>query len=290
MDTFLEGKTALITGSSQGIGKALAMGFSKLGANVIITARNQEKLEETLKELEAKGGIGIIIPGDVQKYEDIQKIISFGKEKFGHIDILINNAGFSRLKPITKMRVEQFQDILKTNVIGVYNFTHAIVPHMIEIGGGTIVNTGSLVINSPGPKWSAYSMSKSSLLGFTECLGMELKNNQININTIMPGPVNTPLFRMGMTDEMIKAIGPMDPDNLIPYYAFFATQAGKKVTGLNIDVDLCKSIIKLSKNLGSDQELSWSGLKEIVKEKLKPESFKKAKKYRKLINFLLQYN
>ena len=288
MEKILEGKTALITGASQGIGKALAIGFARLGANIIITARNQEKLERTFEEVESQGVTGLIVPGDVQNYDDVQKIISLGKEKFNHIDILVNNAGFSRLKPITKMRIEQFQDIIKTNVLGVYNFTHAIVPHMIEIGGGTIVNTGSLIINSPGPRWSAYSMSKSALLGFTECLGIELKGYQININTIMPGPVNTPLFRMGMTEEMIKAIGPMSPEELIPYYAFFATQPGKKVTGLNVDVDICKSLIKLGNNLDSDQELSWNGIKEIAQQKLKPELFKKAKKYRKLINFLLQ--
>ncbi|MHA1562171.1 MAG: hypothetical protein ACTSPA_08600, partial [Promethearchaeota archaeon] len=89
--------------------------------------------------------------------------------------------------------------------------------------------------------------------------------------------------RMGMTEDMIKAIGPMAPEDLVPYYAFFASDQGKKVTGLNVDTNICKSVIEMGKN-------SWSELKEIAKEKLKPESFKKAKKYRKLINFLLQLN
>ena len=281
MDKILDGKTALITGSSQGIGKALAIGFAKLGANIIITGRNQENMEKTLQQVEEQGVKGIIVPGNVQNYDEVQNIIAKGMGKFAHIDILINNAGFSRLKPIHKMRVEQFEDILKTNVLGVYNFSHAIVPHMMEIGGGTIVNTGSAIIDSPGPRWSAYSMSKSALIGFTESLGIELKGNKINVNTIMPGPVDTPLFRMGMTEDMIKAIGPMAPEDLVPYYAFFASDQGKKVTGLNVDTNICKSVIEMGKN-------SWSELKEIAKEKLKPESFKKAKKYRKLINFLLQ--
>jgi 3-oxoacyl-[acyl-carrier protein] reductase len=283
MNKILEGKTALITGSSQGIGKALAIGFAKLGANIIITGRNQENMEKTLQKVEEQGVRGIIVSGNVQNYDEVQNIITIGKEKFSHIDILINNAGFSRLKPIHKMRVEQFEDILKTNVLGVYNFSHAIVPHMMEIGMGTIVNTGSAIINSPGPRWSAYSMSKSALLGFTESLGIELKGNKINVNTIMPGPVNTPLFRMGMTEDMIKAIGPMAPEDLVPYYAFFASDQGKKVTGLNVDTDICKSVVEMGKN-------SWFELKEIAKEKLKPESFKKAKKYRKLINFLLEFH
>ncbi len=289
MNKILDGKTALITGSSQGIGKALAIGFAKLGANIIITGRNRENMEKTLKQVEEQGVEGIIAPGNVQNYSEVQNVIAIGKEKFAHIDILINNAGFSRLKPIHKMRVEQFEDILKTNVLGVYNFSHALVPHMMEIGGGSIINTGSAIINSPGPRWSAYSMSKTALLGFTESLGIELKGNSINVNTIMPGAVNTPLFRMGMTEDMIKAIGPMAPEDLVPFYAFFASDLGKKVTGLNVDMDICKSVIEMEKNLEPNQEVSWSELKEIAKEKFKPESFKKAKKYRKLINFLLQY-
>ena len=283
MNKILDGKTALITGSSQGIGKSLAIGFAKLGANIIITGRNQENMEKTLRQVEEQGVKGIIIPGNVQNYDEVQNIIANGKDKFAHIDILINNAGFSRVKPIHKMRVEQFEDILKTNVLGVYNFSHALVPHMMEIGGGTIVNTGSAIIDSPGPRWSAYSMSKSALIGFTESLGIELKGNQINVNTIMPGPVNTPLFRMGMTEDMIKTIGPMAPEDLVPYYAFFASVQGKKVTSLNVDMNICKSVMEMGKNLDS-----WNELKEIAQQKLKPELFKKAKKYRKLFNFLLQ--
>jgi len=283
MNKILEGKTALITGSSQGIGKALAIGFAKMGANIIITGRNQENMEKTLLQVEEKGVKGIIVPGNVQNYDEVQNIIKIGKENFAHIDILVNNAGFSRLKPIHKMRVEQFENILKTNVLGVYNCSHAIVPHMMEIGGGTIVNTGSAIISSPGPRWSAYSMSKSALLGFTESLGIELKGNKINVNTIMPGPVNTPLFRMGMTEDMIKAIGPMAPEDLVPYYAFFASEKGKKVTGLNVDMNICKSILEMGENL-----TQWSELKEIAQEKLKPELFKEVKKYRKLLDFILQ--
>ena len=283
MNKILEGKTALITGSSQGIGKALAIGFAKMGANIIITGRNQENMEKTLLQVEEKGVKGIIVPGNVQNYDEVQNIIKIGKENFAHIDILVNNAGFSRLKPIHKMRVEQFENILKTNVLGVYNCSHAIVPHMMEIGGGTIVNTGSAIISSPGPRWSAYSMSKSALLGFTESLGIELKGNKINVNTIMPGPVNTPLFRMGMTEDMIKAIGPMAPEDLVPYYAFFASEKGKKVTGLNVDMNICKSILEMGENL-----TQWSELKEIAQEKLKPELFKEVKKYRKLLDFILK--
>ena len=116
MNTLLAGKVTLITGASQGIGKALALGFAESGSHIILTARNREKLEDTRILVEKMGVRALVVPADIQKYDEIAAVIAQGIAKFGHIDILINNAGFSRVKPITKMRVEQFQDILATNV------------------------------------------------------------------------------------------------------------------------------------------------------------------------------
>ena len=172
MSTILDGKVTLITGASQGIGKALALGFAQMGSHLILTARTREKLEETRALIEQTGRRALVVPANIQNYDEIANVITKGIAEFGHIDILINNAGFSRIKPITKLRVEQFQDILTTNVIGTYNATHAIVPHMLERGRGRIINTGSGVIEQPGARWSAYHMSKSALVGFTQSLAV----------------------------------------------------------------------------------------------------------------------
>ena len=283
----LNGKVTLITGASQGIGKAIALGFAKLGSNLILTARNQEKLEETRTLAEEMGVRAMVVPANIQKYDEIAAVVAKGITKFDHIDILINNAGFSRVKPITKLRVEQFQDILATNVIGTYNATHAIVPHLLEHGGGRIINTGSAVIEGPGAGWSAYHMSKSALVGFTQSLAVELKSKKISVNTIHPGPTNTPLFRMGMSEEMIESIGPMDPAELVPYYAFLASDQSKKVTGLNIMVDLCKKVLGLRGEAPSGVPTSWATVKELAEAKLSKDEYKKVKKTRKLLDFLL---
>ncbi len=287
---FLEGKTALITGSSSGIGKALAIGFAKLGANIILTGRNEERLNETKAQVIQSGVKALAVIGNVENYADVKNIVDIGISEFGKIDILINNAGFSRLKPITRFRVEEFEAILKTNVLGPYNFTHAIVPHMIEKGDGTIINVGTVATKLPMPKWSAYAMSKGALNTFTEFIASELKQDKITVNNIMLNMVNTPLFRTGLDEEKVKALGPMDPALLTPYFAFFATPDAKKYTGLNVDIDLVKKALALKDKLPEDQksEANWSSIQELAESVMDAKEYKEVRKVKKLISFLLQ--
>jgi NAD(P)-dependent dehydrogenase (short-subunit alcohol dehydrogenase family) len=291
MDQILKDKTALITGSGSGIGQTLAVGFAKLGANIIITDMSEEGMQTTKKMVEDTGAKAITIKANVQEYEEVKKVIEAGIAAFGKINILINNAGFSRLRRIQKMPIEEAHAILKTNILGVYNFTHAIVPHMEANGGGAIVNTGSLTVKNPSPKWGTYAMSKSALLSFTEHFGVELKDVKISINTLMPMMVNTPLFRMGMTEEDIKRLNPMEPTALIPYYAFFATEDSKKVTGLNVDIEIIRSIISLKEKVPPEQQgdISWKVLEPIAEQNLPPMDFKDAKKYRRITDFILKW-
>jgi 3-oxoacyl-[acyl-carrier protein] reductase len=288
MEKILEGKIAFITGAGRGIGRALALGFADLGAKCILTARTPEQLNETLKLLQDKGYQAIAVPADVAIYDQVKKVVDEGIKTYGRIDILINNAGYSRLKMISRMKVEDFTSILNTNVLGVYNCTHAVVPSMIEKGGGSIINTGSVIINYPGPRWSAYAMSKASLVGFTEALGEELKP-QININTIMPSYVDTPLLHMGMKDEDVAKLNPIKPESLVPWYAFLASADGKKITGMNINLEWMLAICALVKELPPEQQPSaqWEQIESLVTAKMQPEQVRQAKKCKKLINFVL---
>jgi 3-oxoacyl-[acyl-carrier protein] reductase len=290
MEKILDGKVALITGSTSGIGKALAIGFAGLGAAVIITGRNSDRMMEVVRIINQMGAKGLGVVGDVQDYSEVQDIVYKGIAEFGKIDILINNAGFSRLKPITRFRVEEFQDILMTNVLGPYNFTHAIVPHMIEKGGGTILNTGTIAVKLPMAKWSAYAMSKGALNTFTQFAGEELKQNKITVNTIMLNMVDTPLFRLGLDEEKVKALNPMDPKLLVPYYAFFATPSASKYTGLNVDIDLVKKTLSLREKLPEEQQpnATWGSIKGIAEQDLDSKQFREIRKIKKLINFLLE--
>jgi NAD(P)-dependent dehydrogenase (short-subunit alcohol dehydrogenase family) len=288
MSLLLEGKTALITGSSSGIGKALAIGFAKLGANIIITGRNEERLNETKSLVVSSGVRAINVTGNVENYSDVKNIVDKGIAEFGKIDILVNSAGFSRLRPISRFPVEEFETILKTNVNGPFNFTHAVVPHMIEKGGGTIINVGTIATKVPMPKWSAYAMSKGALNTFTEFAATELKQHKITINNIMLNMVDTPMFRLGLDEEKVKALGPMDPNLLPPYFAFFATPSAKKYTGLNVDIDLVKKAVSLKNKLPEGKEANWAAVKEIAEQEMDAKQYKEVRKVKKLISFLMK--
>lgn len=286
-DKILQGKVAFITGAGSGIGAALAVGFAKYGADIVLTGRTEEKLRQIQSEIEKIGGNAFSIPLDVRNYQDIKQGLEKAVEKFGKIDILVNNAGFSRLYPLThpKCTPEIMDNIIKTNVLGPLYGSQAVLPYMPKQDGGTIITTGSTIVNQPAPGWTVYSMSKSSLLGFTECLAQELKSQKINVNLIMPRMVRTPMLR-GMKEELINSMNPMLPEDLVDYYAFLATKDGRKLTGQLIDVDLVDKVVKFAQTLPNENQ-NWAGVKGWVEANFKVDDFKKIKKWRKLINFIV---
>jgi len=294
MEKLLIGKNALITGSGRGIGKALAIGFAKLGANLILTSRTKQEIDEVKSSIEQVGQKAIAITADVRNYDEIKQVVESGIKEFGKIDILINNAGYSKIKPITKLRVQEFQDMIDINIKGVYNSTHAVTPFMIEKKSGSIINTGSVAINMALPAWSCYAMTKSALTSFTTCLAEELKQFKIRVNTIMPNMVHTPMLHAGRTPEQIQNLKAMQPEELIPYYAFFASDLSEKITGQNINVDLMEDVKKIvnesfNPTQQSDSILNWDLISETLEKKLRLEDFKIVKKNRKLVEFLMQW-
>ncbi|MHA1777187.1 MAG: hypothetical protein DRO88_03410 [Promethearchaeia archaeon] len=287
-ELLLEDKVAFITGAGSGIGAALAKGFAKYGANIVLVGTTEEKLLQIQAEIEKIGRRALSIPLNVQNYEDLKQAFAKTMEKFGKIDILINNAGFSRLYPLNhpKCTPEILDNIIKTNVLGPLYGSHAVLSHMVFQGGGTILSTGSTIIGQPAPGWTVYSMSKSSLLGFTECLALELKSQKINVNLIMPRMVRTPMLR-GMKEDLINSMNPMMPEDLVDYYAFFATKTGKKLTGQLVNVDKVEKIIGYARSLPKENQ-NWADVKEWAEDTFSKEEFKKIKKMRKLIDFLLR--
>ncbi len=283
----MDNQVALITGGGSGIGRALSLGFAKAGIDLILV--DFKSAEQTKKDCEALGRKVVVAEANVANYDQVKKAVDAGLAAFGKIDILINNAGYSRLKRIDRIRVEEFQNILNTNVLGVYTCTHAVVPSMLQKGQGVILTTGSMVIKAPAAKMTAYAMSKASIVGFTQSLAEELKMNKITVNAICPNTVNTPLFREGLTEEQVKMMNPMEPEELVPFYLFFTTEEAKKVTGLMVDVDLMKKVAGMLSLLPPEAQAapSWSALENIAKEKLGPEDFKDARKGRKLIEYLM---
>lgn len=191
---FFRDKVVLITGASSGIGRATALIFAQLNAKVILASRNEEKLESLRQEIEANGGQGLVIKTDVSSFDDTQKMVMTSILKWGKIDILIANAGVY-VKDITgEINLESFQESLNINFFGVLHAIKSVLPEMKRQGNGHIVIVNSLDAKKGIIGDSPYVASKSALDGFGDVLRQELKWDGINLISIYPARVDTPMI------------------------------------------------------------------------------------------------
>ncbi|MBK7597750.1 MAG: glucose 1-dehydrogenase [Acidobacteria bacterium] len=203
----LKNKTAIVTGSSQGIGRAIALRFAGEGANVVINYnRNPQGAEEALREIEAAGGSGLIVQADLGKLADIKKLIAAAIEHFGRVDILVNNAGLETHAPFWEVSEEDYDKVLNVNLKGVFSTTQEFVRHLMLDNNhgrkGKVVNISSVHEELPFPNFSAYCASKGGLKMLTRNLAVELGSMGININNIAPGAVETPINSKLLNDPM----------------------------------------------------------------------------------------
>lgn len=196
------GKTVLITGGSRGIGKSIALEFAKLGASVIINYRsNDEEAEQTVKEIKENGGYAIKIKGDISLYDFARSMIEDIINKFGKIDVLVNNAGISKVGLFIDMKNEDFDKIVGTNLKGVFNVCHNAVKYMIKGNKGNIVNISSMWGSVGASCEVIYSASKGGVNSFTKALGKELAPSGIRVNAIEPGVIDTEMNRWMSKEE-----------------------------------------------------------------------------------------
>ncbi len=198
----LEGRTAVVTGATKGIGLAIAEALVAHGANVVISARTAADVERAAGDLaagrlrlydgpagESSGGAhGVVC--DVRRPDDCRRLIDEAASRFGGIDILINNAGIGHFTTVEEMDVEDWQRVLETNLSGVFYCSHYALPHL-KRGGGWIINIGSLAGKNAFPRGAAYNASKFGLVGFTEALMQEVRHDGVRVSMIMPGSVAT---------------------------------------------------------------------------------------------------
>ncbi|HET7273944.1 MAG TPA: SDR family oxidoreductase [Longimicrobiaceae bacterium] len=192
MGTNLSGKTAVVTGSSKGIGYAIAESLAEAGANVLVSARNAEEVARAARALNARGSghvVGVVC--DVREHDDVRMLISRAVEEFGKLDILVNNAGVGGFAPVAEMSPELWEQVIDTNLTGLFYACHEAIPHLRSAGGGWIINIGSLAGKNAFPGAAAYNASKFGLIGFSEALMQEVRYDGIRVNYIMPGSVNT---------------------------------------------------------------------------------------------------
>jgi NAD(P)-dependent dehydrogenase (short-subunit alcohol dehydrogenase family) len=185
-------KTAVVTGSTKGIGKAIATALVRGNVNVIVSSRESPEIELTIAELN-KIGRGRVVGSvcDVRDYTQVANLFATAVKAFGGVDILVNNAGIGIFASVEEMAPEDFRAILETNVLGVYHCCHCAIPLMKQRGGGYIINISSLAGVNAHPRMAAYNASKFGLNGFSEALMQEVRHDGIKVSYVMPGSVNT---------------------------------------------------------------------------------------------------
>jgi len=233
----LEGRTALVTGASQGIGRAIALALAREGANIVVTARNEDKLRALAAEAEAMGVQGLAAPADIGVESEINAAAGAAIAKFGGVDILVNNAGIIHPSiPVAEFDPQLFRDVLNVNITGAFLITKALLPGMIERGYGKIINISSIGGRKGAAGRSAYRITKAGLISFTESLAAEVKQYGIDVNAICPGAVDTRGYR-----EALNATGRAPnpkietPENIANVAVFLASNRSTAITGTAID-------------------------------------------------------
>lgn len=237
-------KTALITGATRGIGKAIALELAGQGYDIAINYRTANvELENLKKEIESKGAQCVLVYGDVSKFEDCENIVKNIIEKLEKIDVLVNNAGITKDGLILRMKKEEFEQVIDVNLVGTFNMTRNVIPYMMKQRSGRIINMASVVGITGNAGQTNYSASKAGIIGFTKSLAKEVASRNILVNAIAPGFIETdmtnvlsdqvkenilnqiPLKRMGTANEVAKLV------------KFLSSEDSQYITGQVINVD-----------------------------------------------------
>ena len=211
----LEGKVALITGASAGIGWASALALAEEGASLVLTARRQERLNELEKAVEAAGGKAISVVGEARDEETAKRTVAAAKERFGKIDILINNTGAGNYKNLVDTSAEEYDELMDTNVRSTFLFTRHVVPLMIEQKSGTILMISSMAGIYGFAGEAVYCATKFAQVGFAQALDKELRPNGIKVGVICPGGVKTEFaLGKGRTEQSVAESGMLEPEDV----------------------------------------------------------------------------
>ncbi|MDK2810094.1 MAG: 3-oxoacyl-[acyl-carrier protein] reductase [Petroclostridium sp.] len=240
----LQGKTAIITGAGRGIGKAIAMKLAQMGANIVINdIPSSIDADKTAEEINSNGGNAIVCKGDVRNPQDVEAVVRQAVEKFGSVDILINNAGITRDTLIMKMSEKDWDDVLDINLKGAFNCIKAVTRIMMKQRSGKIVNVASVVGVMGNAGQANYSASKAGLIGLTKSTAKELAPRGINCNAIAPG-----FIQSDMTDKLSETVKeeymkniPLKrfgtPDDVANVVAFLVSDDANYITGQVLHID-----------------------------------------------------
>jgi len=240
----LSGRVAIVTGGSRGIGRAIAERLAGSGAAVVVNYRgNAAAAEATVATITAAGGTAIAIQGDVSQPEDVEHLVKTTLERFGHIDILVNNAGITRDTLLLRMKESDFDEVIATNLRGVFLCTRAVLRPMTKQRFGRIINITSVVGLTGNAGQANYAAAKAGILGFTKSTAREMARRGITVNAVAPGFIETEMTD-ALNEETRKAILatiPLgrfgQPAEVAGLVCFLASDAGAYISGQTLTID-----------------------------------------------------
>jgi len=238
----LKGKVALVTGASRGIGRATALALATEGANVVVNyASSKDAADQVVADITAMGSQAIALPGDVSKADQVDALINATMEKWGQIDVLVNNAGITRDTLLLRMKPEEWQAVIDLNLTGVFLCTKAVSKIMLKQKSGRIINITSVAGQMGNPGQANYSAAKAGVIGFTKTVAKELAPRGITVNAVAPGFIATDMTADLKSDEILKFI-PLgrygQPEEIAGMIRFLAADpAATYITGQTMNVD-----------------------------------------------------
>lgn len=238
----LNGQVALVTGSSRGIGRAIALALAAEGASVVVNyASSSNAAQEVVETITGMGGNAIALGGDISKAEDVDKLVADTLNKWGKIDILVNNAGITRDTLLLRMKLEDWQAVIDLNLTGVFLCTRAVSKLMLKQKSGRIINITSVAGQMGNPGQANYSAAKAGVIGFTKTVAKELASRGITVNAVAPGFITTDMTKDLKSDDILKFI-PLgrygQPEEVAGMVRFLAADsAAAYITGQVFNVD-----------------------------------------------------
>jgi NAD(P)-dependent dehydrogenase (short-subunit alcohol dehydrogenase family) len=241
----IEGRVAIVTGASRGLGRAMAMALADAGADVAVAARSKADLEDTAHQIEARGRRALVVPTDVSVYGQVEALVARVVATLGGLHIVVNNSGIARVAPLAEMSPEDFARVVEVNLAGTFNGCRAAAAHLIAQGAGKIINLASMLGQAGLPGYTSYGASKGGVMAFTRALAVEWARYNIQVNALAPGWFVTDMNADAFADPKIRDRLLRDVparrtgrlEEIGPLVVYLASPASDYMTGQTVFLD-----------------------------------------------------